>query len=189
MLELLSKRTATALAVSASFLSACVSADQTTSTPAPTYSSPDLTRSGVIIKMPTEQKRLRFISATVSKLSNNGPHAGYPAQVDLMVSEGTSYTSSNVFLSPLNRETAEKFAATYGSGENSSLAFMMGQDIARQTVCQGRKVTRNTVGRQYTAPTKPGPILGQPIPKGAVGRAIPAAEFSRFGWSVNLWCR
>ncbi|QAX29714.1 hypothetical protein ETW24_10245 [Leisingera sp. NJS204] len=143
----------------------------------------------MIIKMPTEQQRLRYISATVSKRSNNGPHAGYPVKVGLRVSEGTSYTKSNVFLSPLNRDTAEKFAAAYGTGENPSIAFMMGQDIARQTVCQGRKVTRNTVGRQYAAPTTPGPILGQPVPKGTAGRPIPAAEFSKFGWSVNLWCR
>jgi hypothetical protein len=170
-------------------LTACVEANQQSEIPDPVFADSNLDRVSIVIKMPTSEHRQRFIGASATRFNNNGSNPGYAATVTLNVRLINSYTRHNVFLSPLDRNTAEAFANTNGQNVSSDLALGMGQDIARQSVCQGRTVTQNTIGRSYTVPANAPVRLGGPVPEGSIGQPLSAVEYSRQGLTVNLWCR
>jgi hypothetical protein len=181
------------------FFSAC--AEPQPQAPAPQYTTVDDTAFGsvgIVIKMPTEAARHRYISARVLRLPESGAHRGYPVNVDLNVEMTDSYTRHNTFLSPIDQATAEEFASTYDAEQSSDLAYRMAVQVASQSECQGKRITENTYSRGYRgeqiaeiAAANNGHVMARNVrvPEGTISTPVTVIELTRWGWKVALWCQ
>jgi hypothetical protein len=160
----------------------------------PAYTDSDKVSQFVFFHVPSAENSRRYVSASVIRTGGAVAKSGNMAIVNLSVRNQHSFTRNATELRSLDYAAMSAFADNPGASASRSIVAALGRHVTLQTVCKGMTVKRST-GKKYSGAAayavlaaNGGKLTGTKAPPGLKAQPVPLAEFSKFGWQVNLIC-